>query len=32
MAGMNAHLKVYEKDPFMLKRDEEVYIGFSHDL
>ncbi|WP_405251170.1 tRNA uridine-5-carboxymethylaminomethyl(34) synthesis enzyme MnmG [Dokdonia sp. Asnod3-C12] len=26
MAGMNAHLKVHEKDPFMLKRDE-AYIG-----
>lgn len=26
MAGMNAHLGVYEKDPFMLKRDE-AYIG-----
>ncbi|MFC4633751.1 tRNA uridine-5-carboxymethylaminomethyl(34) synthesis enzyme MnmG [Dokdonia ponticola] len=26
MAGMNAHLKVYEKDPFMLQRDE-AYIG-----
>ena len=26
MAGMNAHLKVAEKDPFMLRRDE-AYIG-----
>lgn len=26
MAGMNAHLKVHEKDPFMLRRDE-AYIG-----
>jgi len=26
MAGINAHLKVREKDPFMLKRDE-AYIG-----
>lgn len=26
MAGMNAHLKVVEKDPFMLRRDE-AYIG-----
>ncbi|GAB5400747.1 MAG: tRNA uridine-5-carboxymethylaminomethyl(34) synthesis enzyme MnmG [Aureisphaera sp.] len=26
MAGMNAHLKVQEKDPFILKRDE-AYIG-----
>ncbi|TVZ52649.1 tRNA uridine-5-carboxymethylaminomethyl(34) synthesis enzyme MnmG [Dokdonia sp. Hel_I_53] len=26
MAGMNAHLKVKEKDPFTLKRDE-AYIG-----
>lgn len=26
MAGMNAHLGVYEKDPFTLKRDE-AYIG-----
>ncbi len=26
MAGMNAHLKVHEKDPFMLQRDE-AYIG-----
>lgn len=26
MAGMNAHLKVQEKDPFMLKRNE-AYIG-----
>lgn len=26
MAGMNAHLKVHEKDPFILKRDE-AYIG-----
>ncbi len=26
MAGINAHLKVYEKDPFTLKRDE-AYIG-----
>ena len=26
MAGMNAHLRVKEKDPFMLKRDE-AYIG-----
>lgn len=26
MAGMNAHLKVSEKDPFMLRRDQ-AYIG-----
>ncbi len=26
MAGMNAHLKVHEKDPFMLQRNE-AYIG-----
>ena len=26
MAGMNAHLKVAEKDPFMLRRDQ-AYIG-----
>jgi tRNA uridine 5-carboxymethylaminomethyl modification enzyme len=26
MAGVNAHLKVYEKDPFILKRSE-AYIG-----
>ena len=26
MAGVNAHLKINEKDPFMLKRDE-AYIG-----
>ncbi|MEQ3655472.1 MAG: tRNA uridine-5-carboxymethylaminomethyl(34) synthesis enzyme MnmG [Dokdonia sp.] len=26
MAGINAHLKVHEKDPFMLQRDE-AYIG-----
>ncbi len=26
MAGINAHLKVHEKDPFILKRDE-AYIG-----
>ncbi len=26
MAGMNAHLKVHEKDPFILKRNE-AYIG-----
>ncbi len=26
MAGMNAHLKVHEKDPFILKRSE-AYIG-----
>ena len=26
MAGINAHLKINEKDPFMLKRDE-AYIG-----
>lgn len=26
MAGVNAHLKVHEKDPFILKRDE-AYIG-----
>lgn len=26
MAGVNAHLKVYDKDPFILKRDE-AYIG-----
>lgn len=26
MAGMNAHLKVHDKDPFILKRDE-AYIG-----
>jgi tRNA uridine 5-carboxymethylaminomethyl modification enzyme len=26
MAGMNAHLKVHEKDPFLLKRNE-AYIG-----
>ncbi|KQC30624.1 tRNA uridine-5-carboxymethylaminomethyl(34) synthesis enzyme MnmG [Flagellimonas eckloniae] len=26
MAGMNAHLKINEKDPFILKRDE-AYIG-----
>ncbi len=26
MAGINAHLLVYEKDPFILKRDE-AYIG-----
>ena len=26
MAGINAHLKVHEKDPFTLKRDE-AYIG-----
>ena len=26
MAGINAHLKVYEKDPFTLNRDE-AYIG-----
>ena len=26
MAGMNAHLKVQEKDPFILKRDQ-AYIG-----
>ncbi len=26
MAGVNAHLKVHEKDPFVLKRDE-AYIG-----
>ncbi|MCQ2114769.1 MAG: tRNA uridine-5-carboxymethylaminomethyl(34) synthesis enzyme MnmG [Bacteroidales bacterium] len=26
MAGINAHLKVHEKDPFVLKRDE-AYIG-----
>jgi tRNA uridine 5-carboxymethylaminomethyl modification enzyme len=26
MAGINAHLKIHEKDPFILKRDE-AYIG-----
>ncbi len=26
MAGINAHLKIWEKDPFILKRDE-AYIG-----
>ena len=26
MAGINAHLKIYEKDPFILNRDE-AYIG-----
>jgi tRNA uridine 5-carboxymethylaminomethyl modification enzyme len=26
MAGINAHLKIHEKDPFVLKRDE-AYIG-----
>src|SRR5690606_20164832 len=26
MAGINAHLKVYEKEPFVLKRNE-AYIG-----
>lgn len=26
MAGMNAHLKLNDKDPFILRRDE-AYIG-----
>ena len=32
MAGINAHLKINEKEPFILKRDE-AYIGvFIDDL